>query len=88
MIQEESLDVAVKQLHAGHYFHPALETSAVVSGTRRSSWGVYLVVLNMARSDGLTGLFGGLIKPRASNGSRDGLERALSAIKRIAEAGR
>jgi hypothetical protein len=31
---------------------------------------------------------GVLIKSRASNGSRDGLERALAAIKRMAEAGR
>jgi hypothetical protein len=80
--------VAVKQLYASHYFHTAFEVRAVVSGRRPSGKGVYLVVLNMARSDGLTGLFGGLIKPRASNGSRDGLEQALAAIKRIAEAGR
>jgi hypothetical protein len=45
-------------------------------------------MLNMARSDGLTGLLGGLIKPRARNGSREGLERALAAIKRMAEARR
>jgi len=80
--------VAVKQLYASHYFHTALEVRAVVSDGRPSGKGVYLVVLNMARSDGLTGLFGGLIKPRARNGSRDGLERALVAIRRTAEAGR
>ncbi len=80
--------VAVKQLYASHYFHTAFEVRAVVSDRRPSGRGVYLVVLNMARSDGLTGLFGGLIKPRVSSGSRDGLERALAAIKRIAEAGR
>jgi hypothetical protein len=33
-------------------------------------------------------MFGGLIKSRASSGSRDGMERALGAIKRIVEAGR
>jgi len=45
--------------------------------------------LNMARSDGLTGALGGLIiKPKAMNGSRKGLERALAAVKRIAETGR
>jgi hypothetical protein len=80
--------VAVKQLYASHYFHTALEVRVVVSDPRRSGKGVYLVVLNMARSDGLTGLFGGLVKPRATNGSRDGLERALAAIKRMAEARR
>jgi len=81
--------VAVKQLYASHYFHAALEVRAVVSGGRPSGKGVYLVMLNMARSDGLTGLLGGLvIRPRATSGSRDGLERALAAIKRMAEAGR
>ncbi len=60
----------------------------VSADKRQSGKGVYLVVLNLARSDGLTGLFGGLIEPRASNGSREGLERALAAIKRMAEAER
>jgi hypothetical protein len=80
--------VAVKQLYASHYFHTAFEVRVVVSDARPARQGVHLVVLNMARSDGLTGVFGGLIRPRASNGSRDGLERALAAVKRIAEAGR
>ncbi len=80
--------VAVKQLYASHYFHTAFEVRAVLSDGRRSGKGVYLVVLNMARSDGLTGFFGGLIKSKARDGSRDGLERALAAIRRMAEAGR
>jgi hypothetical protein len=80
--------VAVKQLYASHYFRTAFEVRAVLSDRHPSGKGVYLVVLNMARSDGLTGLFGGLIKSRARDGSRDGLERALAAIRRMAEAGR
>jgi len=80
--------VAVKQLYASHYFHSAFEVRVVVSDGHASAKGVYLVMLNMARSDGLTGLLGSLIKPRARNGSRDGLERALAAIKRMAEARR
>jgi hypothetical protein len=80
--------VAVQQLYASHYFHTALEVRVVVSDPSRSGTGVYLVVLNMARSDGLTGLFGGLVKSKASSGSRDGIERALAAIKRMAEGGR
>jgi hypothetical protein len=80
--------VVVKQLYASHYFHTALEVRAVVSDGRPPGKGVYLVMLNMARSDGLTGVLGGLIiRPRATNGSRNGLERALAAIKRRAEAG-
>ena len=81
--------VAVKQLYASHYFRAAFEVRAVVGDGRPSGKGVYLVMLNMARSDGLTGVLGGLIvKPRATSGSRGGLERALAAIKRTAEAGR
>lgn len=81
--------VAVKQLYASHYFQAAFEVRAVVSDGRPSGKGVYLVMLNMARSDGLTGVLGSLIiKPKATNGSRKGLERALAAIKRIAETGR
>ena len=80
--------VAVKQLYASHYFHTALEVRAVVSDGRPSGKGVYLVMVNVARSDGLTGVLGGLvIKPKATSGSRGGLERALAAIKRMAEAG-
>jgi hypothetical protein len=79
--------VAVKQLYASHYFRTAFEVRAVVSDGGPSAKGVYLVTLNMARSDGLTGILGGLIsKPRATGGSREGLERALAAIKRMAEA--
>ena len=81
--------VAVKQLYASHYFHAAFEVRAVVSDGRPPGKGVYLVMVNMARSDGLTGVLGGLIiKPKATNGSRNGLERALAAVKRRAEAGR
>ena len=56
--------VAVKQLYASHYFHTAFEVRAVVSDGRPSGKGVYLVMLNMARSDGLTGLLGGLSSSR------------------------
>jgi hypothetical protein len=77
--------VAVKQLYASHYFHTALELRAVVADGDDVG-GSTLVILNMARSDGLTGLFGGLVKSKARSGSRDGLERALTAIRRMAEA--
>lgn len=80
--------VAVKQLYASHYFHTALEIRAVVADPALGTTGVYLVVLNTARSDGLTGLFGGLVKSKATSGSRDGLQKALSAIKGMAEGSR
>ncbi len=79
--------VAVKQLYASHYFHTALELRAVVADDGPEPTGSTIVILNMARSDGLTGLFGGLVKSKARSGSQQGLEKALAAIKRMAEAG-
>jgi hypothetical protein len=78
--------VAVKQLYASHYFHTALELRCVVADEGPEPQGSTIVILNMARSDGLTGLFGGLVKSKARSGSRQGLESALAAIKRMAEA--
>ncbi len=77
--------VAVKQLYASHYFHTALEIRAVVADDGPEPAGSTIVILNMARSDGLTGLFGGLVKAKARSGSREGLEKALAAIKQMAE---
>jgi hypothetical protein len=79
--------IAVKQLYASHYFHTALELRCVVAAERPGQQGSTIVILNIARSDGLTGLFGGLVKSKARSGSRQGLERALAAIKRMAETG-
>jgi hypothetical protein len=77
--------VAVKQLYASHYFHTALEIRAVVDDAARPGKASYLVMMNMARSDGLTGMFGGLVKSKALSGSREGLEKALGAIRRLSE---
>ena len=79
--------VAVKQLYASHYFHTALEIRAVVADDGPEPTGSTIVILNMARSDGLTGLFGGLVKSKARSGSQRGLEKALAAIKGMAETG-
>ena len=80
--------VAVKQLYASHYFHTALELRAVVADDGPEPTGSTIVILNRARSDGLTGLFGGLVKSKARSGSQQGLEKALAAIKGMAEAGK
>ena len=77
--------VAIKQLYASHYFHTALEIRTVVNDASTPASGTYLVVLNIARSDGLTGLFGGVVKSKVRTASRSALERALTAIKRMAE---
>jgi len=78
--------VAVKQLYASHYFHTALEIRTVVDDAADPGRQSYLVVLNMARSDGLTGVFGGIVKSKAQRRSREGLEKALTAIARLSEA--
>jgi hypothetical protein len=79
--------VTVKQLYASHDFHTALEIRAVAADDTSEPPGSTVVILNMARSDGLTGLFGGLVKSKARSESQRGLEGALSAIKRMAETG-
>jgi hypothetical protein len=78
--------IATKQLYASHYFHTALELRAVVADSGANGEASYLVVLNIARSDGLTGMFGGIVRGKVRSGSRQGLQKALAAIKRRAEA--
>lgn len=80
--------IATKQLYANHYFHTALELRVLIDDESRPGKAHYLVVLNMARSDGLTGLFGGVVKSRARAASRTGLQRSLLATKRLAEQSR
>ena len=77
--------IATKQLYASHYFHTALELRALVDDGAPTGGAHYLVALNVARSDGLTGLFGGMVKAKATKGSREGLRNALAAIKRRCE---
>jgi hypothetical protein len=78
--------IATKQLYASHYFHTALELRAVIDNAAAPGRGSYLVVLNVARSDGLTGMFGGLVRAKARGGSKQALQRGLGAMKRRAEA--
>jgi hypothetical protein len=78
--------VATKQLYASHYFHTALELRTAVDDPERPGRSHYLVSLNIARSDGLTGLFGGLVKSKVRSGSTRGLEKALAATRALCEA--
>lgn len=77
--------IATKQLYANHYFHTGLEIRAVVADAERPGRSHYLVVMNMARSDGLTGVFGGVVKTKVRAASRAGMESALRSTKRLAE---
>lgn len=76
--------VATKQLYANHYFHTALEVRVLVDvASDRAAHD--LLVLNMARSDGLTGLFGGMVRAKVRAAARAGLTRALEGTKRVVE---
>lgn len=77
--------IATKQLYANHYFHTGLELRALVADEERPGRSHYLVVMNMARSDGLTGVFGGVVKSKVRAASRAGMEAALRSTKRLAE---
>ena len=76
--------IATKQLYANHYFHTALEVRALIDAAPDAK-AHYMVVLNMGRSDGLTGLFGGLVKSKAQAGARDGIVKALNATREAVE---
>jgi hypothetical protein len=78
--------ITTKQLYASHYFHTALEVRVLIDDPQRSGKAHYLVVSNLARTDGLDGLIGKVLRSKARTGARDGLQAALSAIKKRAEA--
>ena len=56
-----------------------------VDDSERPGRGFYLITLNIARSDGLTGLFGGVVKSKVTKGSVEGLAHALSATRNMCE---
>jgi hypothetical protein len=78
--------ITTKQLYASHYFQTALEVRALFDDAERPGEGHYLVVLNLARSDGLTGLFGPIVRSKVRSGARNGLLTVLAGQKRLAEA--
>lgn len=85
---ERNVAIASKMLYASHYFHTALELKYVLRDDRDpNTESFYLVSLNRSRSDGLTGLFGGLIRSRAQSGAEDGLRSGLETLKRRVERG-
>ena len=77
--------ITTKQLYASHYFHTALEVRVLVDDPERPGRGHYLVVLNLARSDGLTGIFGAIVRSKARSGARNALGNVLATMKRLAE---
>ena len=77
--------VANRQIYASHYFQNALEVRLVVDDPAYPGQAHYLMVLNVARPDGLTGLFGGLVRYKVRSGSRDALRKTLGVIKQRCE---
>ena len=78
--------VTAKQLYASHYFHTALEVRVLFDDPQRPGKAHYLVVLNLARSDGMEGLIGKMVRSKARSGARSGLFAALGTLKKRAEA--
>ena len=78
--------ITTKQLYASHYFHTALEVRILIDDRERPGQSHYLVVINIARLDGLTGLFGPIVRSKARGGARNGLQAVLGGMKKLAEA--
>jgi hypothetical protein len=86
--RDKNVAVAVgsKMLYASHYFHTALELKFLVKDTTRpDAEGFYLMILNRSRSDGLTGLFGGIVRSKAQSGAEKGLASALDSAREVLE---
>ena len=80
---EETL-VASKMLYASHYFWTALELRVLVSDPSRGT-GFWFVTVNSSRSDGLSGLFGRLIRGRIRREAQKGFLASLTATKKKLE---
>ena len=77
--------MATRMLHANHYFNTGLEVRALIDDPERPGRAHYLVTLNVARLDGITGFLGRVAKVRVRAVSRDALATALRATKQRAE---
>ena len=78
--------IASKMLYATHYFHTALDLRYFTRDAgREGSRGFYLMTMLRSRTDGMTGVLGGMIRRRAVKGSSEGLSKHLLAIKRDLE---
>jgi hypothetical protein len=78
--------IGSKMLYASHYFHTALELKFLAKDSARpEAKGFYLVILNRSRSDGLTGLFGGIVRSKAQSEARKGTASALESGRKVLE---
>jgi len=89
LVIRESQDgtvVASKMLYASHYFWTALEVRALVPDPSRGP-GFWFVTVNRARSDGLSGFVGRIIRGRVRDEVRRAAAAALTSTKRRLEQG-
>ncbi len=77
--------ITTKQLYASHYFHAALDVRVLLDDPEQPGRAHYLIMLSLARADGLTGIFGGVVKRKVTNGGVAGVRATLAAMKRRAE---
>ena len=73
--------LANRQIYASHYFQNALEVRLLVDDPAQAGRAHYLLVLNVARPDGVTGLFGSLVRFKVRSGSREALRKTLVGTK-------
>jgi len=74
--------IASKMLYASHYFHCALELRFLVQDSAHpKDVGFYIISVNRSRSDGLTGLFGSIVRSKGAKRAKDGLAGALLNLK-------
>jgi hypothetical protein len=79
--------VANRQIWASHYFQNAVEVRLLVDDAAAAGSAHYLFVLNLARPDGLTGVFGPIVRYKVRSGGRDTLRKTMSITKKRAEGG-
>jgi hypothetical protein len=79
------LVVATKQVYASHYFSATLELRYLLDDPANPGRGFYLLCSTQSRSQGFSGLFGGLIKVAVKRGARRAMEKYLEITKRTVE---
>jgi hypothetical protein len=77
--------IANRQIWASHYFQNAVEVRLLIDDPAAAGSAHYLFVLNLARPDGLTGVFGPLVRYKVRSGGRDTLRKTMSITKKRAE---
>jgi len=87
VIQErpDSTVVASKMLYASHYFWTALEIRVLLPDPDRGP-GFWFVMVSRARSDGLSGFLGRIIRGRVRDEAKRGTLTALVATRAVLEA--